>query len=146
MKIVIKKEFDGKRYVGSCENIAGCYVQSDSAEQLIADLREAIEIYRQSYSKRHQTMPEQPDAPQIDKKIRFNVISSEQLTKVLLNQRYHIDVKTEKFVLLMYKTFPFKRLLIPKSAHLSPLIIAKIFGQENIIFQNRPSFKINSSA
>lgn len=146
MKIIIKKEFDGKHYIGSCENLPSCYTQSDSSEQIIVKLRKAIELYRKSYSKRNQTLPNLYDSPIIDRKIRFNSISANQLSKILIRSNYHIEYKDDEFFLFLNSNFPFNRLLIPNEEELSPMIISKIFGKENIIYINNNKLRVNSSA
>ena len=146
MKIIVKKEFDGKYYVGSCENLPSCYVQTNSSDELVIELRKAIEIYRKSYSKRNQTLPVSYDYPIIDRKIRFNKISSNQLTKVLLKNNFHFESKDSESLLLINSNFPFNRIHIPNVDELSPMIVSKIFGKENIIFINKNNLKINSSA
>jgi len=146
MKIIVKKEFDGKNYIGSCENLPSCYVQTDSSENLVIELRKAIELYRKSYSKRNQSLPTSYDFPIIDRKIRFNKISSNQLTKVLLKNNFHFEEKDQDSLLFINSNFPFNRIHIPNVDELSPMIISKIFGKENIIFINKNNLKINSSA
>ena len=146
MKIIVKKEFDGKNYIGSCENLPSCYVQSPSSEELIIELRKAVELYRKSYSKRNQGLPSSYDFPIIDRKIRFNKISSRQLAKILFKNHYHIESKESDSLLFLNSNFPFNRIHIPNVSELSPMIISKIFGKENIIFINKNQLKINSSA
>lgn len=146
MKIIVKKEFDGKNYIGSCENLPSCYVQSTLSENLVIELRKAIELYRKSYSKRNQSLPTAYDFPIIDRKIRFNKISSIQLADVLLRNNYHFESKDSDSLLFINSNFPFNRIHIPNVSELSPLIISKIFGKENIIFINKSQLKINSSA
>ncbi len=146
MKIIVKKEFDGKNYIGSCENLPSCYVQSHSSEALVIELRKAIEMYRKSYSKRNQTLPTSYDFPIIDRKIRFNTISSNQLTKILIKNNYHFESKDSNSLLFINSSFPFNRIHVPNIPELSPMIISKIFGKENIIFINKNQLKINSSA
>jgi len=146
MKIIIKKEFDGKNYIGSCENLPGCYAQSESSDQIVVKLRKAIEIYRKSYSKRNQTLPNLYDNPVIDRKIRFNSISASQLSKILTRNNYHFEYKDDEFYLFLNSNFPFNRLLIPNEEDLSPMIISKIFGKENIIYINNDQLRVNSSA
>ena len=146
MKIIVKKEFDGKNYIGSCENLSSCYAQTDNSENLVIELRKAIEIYRKSYASRNQSLANTFDTPVIDKKIRFHTISSEQLVNILLKTNYRIDYHDHHAVLLINIRFPFNRIHLPKVEELSPMIMTKIFGTENVIFINKNNLSINSSA
>lgn len=146
MKIIVKKEFDGKYYIGSCENLSSCYAQSESSEKLLNELRKAIELYRKSYINRSQSLPVWHDAPVIDKKIRFNKISTGQLVKILERSSYHIEARDNDSILLINSNYPFNRILMPDTDELSPMIVSKIFGKENIIYLNKTQLKINSSA
>ena len=146
MKIIVKKEFDGKYYIGSCENLPGCYAQADSSEKLLIELRKAIELYRKSYINRSQPLPNTFDAPVIDRKIRFNKISTSQLIKIFERSNYHIESTDNDSILMINSNFPFNRIHIPDVDELSPLIVSKIFGKENIIFINKNQLRINSSA
>ncbi len=146
MKIIVKKEFDGRSYIGSCENLPSCYVQSESSEGVVIELRKAIELYRKSYTKRNQALPTSYDFPIIDRKIRFNRISSNQLAKILIKNNYHLETQDSDSLLFINSNFPFNRIHIPNISELSPKIISKIFGKENIIFINKNQLKINSSA
>jgi predicted RNase H-like HicB family nuclease len=146
MKIIVKKEFDGKYYIGSCENLPSCYAQSESSEKLLPELRKAIELYRKSYLSRSQSLPNSFDTPVIDRKIRFNKISTSQLVKILERNSYHIESKDNDAILLINSNYPFNRIHIPDTDELSPMIVSKIFGKENIIYLNKNQLRINSSA
>ncbi len=134
MKVIIKKEYDGHFYVGSCENLPGCYAQNENPEKLITDLRQAIEFYRKSYMTRNQDLPQHFDAPILDLKIRFDKLSTSKLKDILENYNFHEEKHNEKFLLFMNSSFPFNRVLVPITAELSPLIVAKIFGRDNIVY------------
>ena len=146
MKIIVKKEFDGKNFVGSCENLPSCYTQASSAEELIVELRRAIELYRKSLVSRNQPIPNSFDMPVLDKKIRFHTISSEQLTSILLKSHYHLEYNDDKSILFLNTKFPFNRIHIPRVSQVSPLLITKLFGKENVIFINKDKLSMNSSA
>lgn len=146
MKIIVKKEFDGKHYIGSCENLTSCYTQANNEEELITQLRKAIELYRKSYDNRNQTIPEKYDQPVIDKKIRFNTITTAQLKQVLLKHNFRIEFEEANSLLLFNSKFPFNRIHIPVSNSLSPIIITKIFGKENVIYMNKSDLSMHSSA
>ncbi len=145
MKVIIKKEFDGNRYVGSCENLRGCYAQSSSPEDLMIRMREAIELYRKSYAARSQPLPHDHDHPVLDKKIRFNVISIQQMSALLQKSGYHLEHADSRHRLFRNTRFPFNRLVLPECPELSPLIISKIFGKENVIYVNKKQLKANTA-
>lgn len=146
MKIIVKKEFDGKNYIGSCENLPSCYAQSINVEELLAELRKAIELYRKSYLNRNQPLPSENDTPVIDRKIRFNKISSNQLGAILEKNNYHMEYQDNNSQLFINSGYPFNRIHIPNAEELSPMLISKIFGKENIIYINKNQLKMNSSA
>ncbi len=145
MKVIIKKEFDGHTYVGSCENLRGCYAQSSSPEELMIHMREAIELYRKSYAARSQPLPHDADQPILDKKIRFNVISTQQMAGLLQKCAYHLEHGDARHYLFRNTKFPFNRLVLPNVPKLSPLIISKIFGKENVIYVNKKQMNVNTA-
>ena len=146
MKIIVKKEYDGKNYVGSCENLANCYAQTTNPDDLIANLRKAIELYRKSYENKNQTIPDRYDLPVFDNKIRFNTISTSQLTQLLIKNNYRIEIEDDNSILFANSRFPFNRINLPISKDLSPIIISKLFGKENVIYVNKRDLSIHSSA
>ncbi len=146
MKIIVKKEFDGQNHVGSCENLTSCYTQANNPEDLISNLRKAIELYRKSYENKSQTIPDLYDSPVIDKKIRFNKISTAQLVQVLIKQHFRIEFQEENSILLCNSKFPFNRIHLPDTNNLSPVIISKLFGKENVIYVNKSDLSMHSSA
>lgn len=123
--------FDGKHHVGYCENLPSCYVQSENENEILVRLRRAIEIYRKNCELRNQTLQHENDRPILNKKIRFETISSEQLVKILHSMHYHLEYSNHESMLLINSNFPFNRIHIPRSEDLSPLIISKIFGKQN---------------
>ena len=146
MKIIVKKEFDGKNYVGSCENLPSCYAQASSSEELIVELRKAIELYRKSLVSRNQQLPNSFDMPVVDRKIRFHTISSDQLSTILIKSNYHLEYSDDKSLLFINSGFPFNRVHIPQVKQLSPMLVSKLFGKENVIFINKNKLSMNSSA
>jgi len=146
MKVIFHKEFDGTYYVGSCENLPGCYEQASSPEELMSRLRRAIELYRKSYVTRKQELPTTFDKPIIDKPIRFHSISIEQLKKILQKFNYHLEYEDNESTLFFNANFPFNRVHLPNSTNISYLIISKIFGRENVIYINHENLSIQSSA
>ena len=145
MKVIINKEFDGNQYVGSCENLPGCYTQAASPEELMKKLHRAIELYRKSYSRRNQELPSTFDKPVIDKRIRFHIISSAQLSQVLTRYNYHLEFKDSQSLLFLNSHFPFNRIHIPNSSALSYLIISKLFGRENVIYINQENIRVHTA-
>ncbi|RMH65256.1 MAG: type II toxin-antitoxin system HicB family antitoxin [Calditrichaeota bacterium] len=145
MKVIIKKEYDGTRYVGSCENLPGCFTQSHSAEELMILMRRAIELYRKSYADRQQPLPQGSDFPYLDKKIRFHKISAAQLTGLLQKSGYHLEHQDDGLLLFRKMRFPFNRLVIPNASEISPLIISKIFSKENVIYVNKRPLNANTA-
>jgi predicted RNase H-like HicB family nuclease len=146
MKIIVKKEHDGKNYIGSCENLPNCYCQTSDPDQLLPALRAAIEMYRKSYEIKNQALPDKSDSPVIDRKIRFNKISSLQLSSFLQRFHYHVEQKNNDLILFVNSLFPFNRIILPVADDISPIILTKLFGKENIIYINKSNLKMNSSA
>jgi len=137
MKIRIRKIFDGKYTVGLCDNLPNCYVQSVDENQVIIRLRRAIEIYRKNCELRNQSLPEEPEKPILDKKIRFETISTAQLLKIFQRMNYHVEYSNHESVLMINSNFPFNRVHIPNSQDISPLIISKLLGRHNTIWIGR---------
>lgn len=131
MKIRIRKVFDGKYFVGFCENLPSCYVQSVNENDILVRLRRAIEIYRKNCELRNQVLPEEHERPILDKKIRFETISSVQLLKVFQRMHYHQEYSNHESILLINSNFPFNRIHIPNTEDISPVIVSKIFGKNN---------------
>jgi len=133
MRFQIRIEFDGKNYVASCGNLTGCYVQSESEEAVRNLIEDAIYMYRENYLKRHEPLLPGKDTPQLNHRIKFRKISSNQLSAILKRERYRLDIATEQVLLFRMIEFPFNRLLIPNTKELSPMIIQKIFGEQNVV-------------
>lgn len=137
MKIRIQKIFDGKYAVGFCDNLPSCYVQSREEHDIVVRLRRAIELYRKNCELRNQSLPDEYERPILDKKIRFETISSAQLVKIFQRMHYHLEYSNHESILLINSNFPFNRVHIPRTEDLSPVIVAKIFGKQNTIWVNK---------
>lgn len=146
MKIAVEKDFDGKHYVGCCMNVPGCYVQTSDPDNIDAKLEYALEIYLDNCIKRNQPFPNENDKPVLDVRVRFDTVSSEQLVKIFRRYHYYVDYMDSHVILLINSNFPFNRVLIPNSKSISPLIITKIFGRENINYIGDGELRFNSSA
>ncbi len=146
MKVIVKKEFDGKNFVGICENLPNCYSQSYDPEKVVINLRKAIEIYHKSYLDRNQVLPDKYDSPVINKKIRFDTVTTKQILNILSKNQYHIEHSDLKSVLLINNVFPFNRIHLPVVDDLSPLIVARVFGIHNIIYVGQKRFNVSSTA
>ena len=49
-------------------------------------------------------------------------------------------------ILLANSKFPFNRIHLPVTNNLSPIIISKLFGKENVIYVNKSDLSMHSSA
>lgn len=134
MKITIKREFDGKYYVGSAAYLPGCYVQSRSGMEIPAFIRKAISLYQKSYQSRNQSLPMEEDHPILNIKIRFDCISTEQIRNILKTHNFHKEYEDQDSLLMVNSNFPFDRVHLPQSDDISPLIVQKIFGKGNTIY------------
>jgi len=146
MKISVDKEYDGKYYVACCTNVPGCYVQSERSGSLNNDLQYALEVYLKNCVQRNQPFPNEQDRPVIDVRIRFEVLSSAQLIKIMKRYNYHVDYQDPTSVLLLNSEFPFNRIHIPNTEDISPLIIRRIFGRENTLVVGKPYLQLKTSA
>ncbi len=145
MKIVIKKAFDGTQYIAFCENVPNCYVQSKAKEHLNGLIKRALYLYKNQCIKRGQDFPNEPDKPLISRKIRFDAISTAQIVKIFQRYNYHIEYEDEQSVILLNSDFPFNRVHLPQSNNLSPLIIQRIFGEDNTHYIYNKQMKLNTS-
>jgi len=144
MKIVIKKEFDGNLYIGSCENIPGCYVQTRQEKDLSPKIKRALMLIKRNCEERKQPFPSGLDKPLFDIRIRFDELSTEQLVKFFEHQKYHLEYIDEESLLVMNVSYPFNLVHLPRVHHLSPLLIQKIFGEQNTIYVGSREMKLNS--
>ena len=145
MKIRIKKEFDGTYFVAYCLNLQGCYVQAPTEAELTKRLQHAFNLYKSSYEQHGQQIPDLPDKPLINIRIRFTEISTMQLVKVFKQRNYYVEFEDEYAVLMVNTDFPFNRVHLPKFNSLSRLIIQRIFGDKNTIYIPKSNLKLNKS-
>lgn len=145
MKVVIKKEFDGNTYVGSCENIPGCYVQAHQENEISLKIRKALMVLKKNCEERKQPFPAGTDRPLFDIRIRFDELSTEQLIKFFEHQKYHLEYIDNDCALLMNSAYPFNRVHLPRVRRLSPLLVQKLFGEQNTIFVGSRRMKLNTS-
>ncbi len=144
MKITIKKEFDGNLFIGSCENVPGCYVQASSEDMISPKIKKALGIIKQNCDQQRQPFPTEQDQPLFDVRIRFDVLSTKKLVHFFNQQRYHIGFENSESVLLINSNFPFNRVHLPQEKALSPFIVKKIFGERNTVYLGKPpQMKIN---
>jgi predicted RNase H-like HicB family nuclease len=146
MKIAVEKEYDGKFYVGCCTNVPGCYVQSGNPGNIDAEIEYALEVYLENCIQRNQPFPNENDKPVLDVRIRFDTISSDQLIKIFKRYHYYVDHMDDRIILFLNSDFPFNRVLIPNKKVISPLIIRRIFGNDNINYVGSNELRFNSSA
>ncbi len=145
VKVIIKKEFDGNTYVGSCENIPGCYVQARQENELSPRIRRALLVIKKNCEERKQPFPSGIDRPLFDIRIRFDELSTEQLIKFFEHQKYHLEYIDGESALLMNSAYPFNRVHLPRVHRLSPMLIKKMFGEQNTVFVGNNGMKINTS-
>jgi len=145
MKIIFKKEFDGRVHTGSCENVPSCFVQADDPETLKARFLRAVQIIKQSCEQRNQPFPRGSDRQLLDIRIKFNTLSTEQLVKIFVSKNYHVEFENSESVLLLNSDYPFNRVHLPRTKRLSPQLVRKIFGSENAIYVGRSPMKLNAS-
>jgi len=145
MKISIKKEFDGILYAGSCENVPSCYVQAKNPETITKFMKHALELYKKNCEQRYQTMPNEPEKPILDIKIKFSTLSTNQLIIILKRQNYHVEYSDNISVLLLNSNFPFNRIHLPQTDQLSPIIVKKIFSEQNTTYVPVKRMHLNRS-
>lgn len=145
MKILIKKEFDGNFYIGSCENIPGCYVQSRHENEISTKVKRALLLIKRNCEERNQHFPSGIDKPLFDIRIRFEELSTEQLIKFFEHQKYHMEYVDAESVILMNTSYPFNLVHLPRAQYLSPLLIRKIFGEKNTVYVGSKDMKYSSS-
>jgi len=145
MKIVVKKEFDGSVYVGSCENVPGCYTQGRTEDEVRERLQRALLLIKRKSEQRRQPFPSGNDRPILDVRIKFNTLSTDQLVKILESYRYHLVHLDEESALLINREFPFNLIHLPRSNSLSPLLVKKIFGADNTQWVGNKKMKLSKS-
>ncbi|MBN2425280.1 MAG: hypothetical protein JXR46_13650 [Calditrichaceae bacterium] len=144
MKITLKREFDGKYYIGSIAGIPGCYVQSESSMQIPLLMKNASSIFIKSFRDKNQTITNEDEKPIFNLKIRFEQISTSQIKNLLKSRNYYVEYQDRSSLLMVNSNFPFNRVHLPQTDDLSPLIIQKLIGRENTIFV-RPQNKNRKS-
>ncbi len=145
MKVIIKKEFDGNMYVGSCENIPGCYVQARQENEISSKIRKALSIIKRNCEERKQNFPSGNDRPLFDIRIRFDELSTEQLIKFFEHQKYHLEYIDDDSALMMNSSYPFNRVHLPRVHRLSPVLVRKMFGEQNTIYVGTNELKLNTN-
>lgn len=145
MKIRIKKEFDGTYFVIYCLNLQGCYIQASTEPELKKRLQHAFDIYKYSYEQRGQQIPNLPDKPLFNIRIRFTEISTMQLVKIFKQHKYYLEFEDQYSVLMVNSDFPFNRVHLPKYNSISRFIIQRIFGEKNTIYIPKTKLRINKS-
>jgi predicted RNase H-like HicB family nuclease len=145
MKFDIKIIYDNEWFIGYCPNLIGCYVQGSSEQQIKKTIEKAIKLYISNYEQRYEPLVPEPDSPQLDVKIKYNRINTFQLTAILKKFGYNLDYYSEDLLLFRKKDFPFYRLIIPNSDHISDQIILRIFGSKNVMHlaENQKYSRIN---
>ena len=133
MKLSVKIEFSGKVVVGFVPKLGGCYVQADKIQEIASLMKLAIEAYRENYKSRMEPFSPDTEHPKINHKIQFHTISSNQLGNIFRQYNYIRELNTNLFQLYRKGDFPFDRIVIPNSPNVSPLIVEKIFGSDNVI-------------
>jgi predicted RNase H-like HicB family nuclease len=132
MKFSVKIEFDGKYVVGYVPQLAGCYAQAFKIQDLSPLMKFAIEMYRDNYKMRMEPFTPETEKPKFKESIKFNSMSADQLGSYLRKYAYTRESSNKYFHLYRKSSFPFDRIIIPNSSEISPLIIKKLFGAENV--------------
>ncbi|MHB2147803.1 type II toxin-antitoxin system HicB family antitoxin [Calditrichota bacterium LG25] len=146
MKIIVKKEFDGRSYVAYCENVPGVYVQAPSKEVLDQRLKKALSLLKHFCQERNQPFPTGADKPIFDVRIKFNRLSSDKLIELFRKKNYHIEYNDSESIMLMNSDFPFNHVHLPVTDYLSPIIIRKLFGLNNAIYVGKNNLKLRKTA
>jgi len=132
MKFSVKIEFDGKFVVGYIPNMSGCYVQALKIQDITALMKLAIETYRDNYKLRMEPFTPEAERPKFNESIKITNIDSEQLGKYFRHNSYTRESSNKYFHLYRKAQFPFDRILIPNVKNVSPIIVKKLFGAENV--------------
>lgn len=132
MKYSVKIEFDGKYVVGYVPNICGCYVQALKIQDISPLMKLAIEMYRDNYNIRMEPFSPESEKPKFKQTIKITNISTEQLGIFFRKNQYSRETSNRYFQLYRKTQFPFDRILIPNVKIISPLILKKLFGAENV--------------
>jgi predicted RNase H-like HicB family nuclease len=136
MKIKVKKEFDGRTFVAYCENVPNVYVQAPSKELLDKRLNRALALLKYTTKERNQPFPIGEDKPIFNVRVRFSSLPTHTLVDLFKQHDYHIEYEDGESVILMNSSYPFNRVHLPQTTHLSPIIIRRLFGANNVIYVN----------
>ena len=132
MKFSVKIEFDGKYVVGYVPDISGCYVQALKIQDVTPLMKLAIETYRDNYKLRMEPFTPETERPKFNESIKITTIDAEQLGSYFRKNSYTKEASNKFFHLYRKTQFPFDRILIPNAKNISPLILKKLFGSENV--------------
>ncbi len=146
MKIIVKKEFDGRSYVAYCENVPGVYVQAPSRELLDKRLKKALSLIKHFCQERNQPFPSGKDKPIFDVRIKFNSLSTQKLIDLFRKKNYHIEYNDSESIVLMNSSFPFNHVHLPVTNHLSPIIVRKLFGHDRAIYVGKNNLELRKTA
>lgn len=132
MKFSVKIEFDGKYVVGYVPNLSGCYVQALKIQDITPLMKMAIETYRDNYKLRMEPFSPEKERPKFNQPIKIQKLGAEQLGTFFRKNSYNREASNKYFHLYRKSIFPFDRILIPITNEISPLILKKLFGSENV--------------
>lgn len=139
MKIKVQKEFDGRSYVAFCQNVPNVYVQAPSKELLDKRINKALALIKYTASERNQPFPVGEDKPLFNIRIRFDSLSTDALINLFKRHNYHVEYEDNDSVILMNSSYPFNRVHLPKTNHLSPVIVRRLFGSNNTVYVGAPN-------
>ena len=148
MKFSIKIEFDGNKVIGFVPKLSACYVQAAKIQDIAALMKMAIGIYKDNYESRREPFSPEIERPKINHKIKFQTISANQLANILRRFSYKNEFANNYFILFRKTVFPFDRIILPNTNDISPLIIRKLFGVDNVtvIRSEKNNFRISDQA
>jgi hypothetical protein len=132
MKYSVKIEFDGKHVVGYVPQISGCYVQALKIQDLTPLMKYAIETYRDNYKLRMEPFSPEVERPKFNEPLKITGLDADQLGNYFRKNSYIRESTNKYFQLYRKSQFPFDRILIPNVKRISPLILKKLFGAENV--------------
>ncbi len=132
MKFSVKIEFDGKYVVGYVPQLSGCYAQALKIQDLSPLMRLAIETYRDNYKLRMEPFSPEVEKPKFKESLKITSINADQLGNYFRKNSYIRESSNKYFQLYRKSQFPFDRILIPNVNKISPLILKKLFGAENV--------------
>jgi hypothetical protein len=145
MKFSVKIEFDGKFVVGYVPALGGCYAQAFKIHDLSPLMKFAIEMYRDNYKLRMEPFSPEAERPKFKESIKISSMSADQLGSYLKKHSYARESTNKYFQLYRKANFPFDRIIIPNANEISPLILKKIFGAENVTVVKREDNELKFS-